>query len=140
MQEEQDRALNYYLKGLSIEVKQKIFDKFRNDINAVMIKQLLEKEEGYTSFKMAGYTDENIAQVAEMYSHKFEGINEIMEENDREPLFSDPSDSYKSSLEYVDIFSLKTKEELVARFGTDLDSYEPKVLKKTLEKADREEK
>ena len=121
-----DRALDYYMKGLPIEVRQAIFDKFRNDISPTMMKYFLERDSGYESFKSMGFSPENIAAIAEMYSHKFEDINGIMTENEREPLFS--------AQEYVEIFRERTKEELVEMFGTDLDGYEPQVLKKKLDK------
>ena len=129
-----DRALDYYMKGLPIEVRQAIFDKFRNDISPTMMKYFLERDSGYESFKSMGFSPENIAAIGEMYSHKFEEINGIMTDNEREPLFSTPSDSFVSAQEYVEIFRERTKEELVEMFGTDLDGYDPQVLKKKLDK------
>jgi hypothetical protein len=128
------RALDFLMKGLPIDVRQKIYSKFNEDISPMMMKGFLEKESGYRIFRASGYTDSQIAQIEEMYSHKFEDLNEIMVENDREPLFSNPPDSYQSAQEYVEIFKQRTKEELVEMFGADYASYQPKVLKKAIEK------
>lgn len=133
-----ERVLDFLMKGLSIDARQEIYNKFNESVSPTMMKYFLEKEEGYTSFKSSGYTDEEIAQVEEMYSHKFEEINQMMEDNEREPIFSNPADSYVTAQEYVDIFKQRTKEELMERFGTDYAGYQPKVLKKKLEKTDIE--
>ena len=46
-----DRALSFYMKGLAIDVRQRLFACFKNDISDIMIKHFLEKEDGYPSFR-----------------------------------------------------------------------------------------
>lgn len=44
------RAIQYYIKNLPFDVRQEIFKRL-GDINPIIIKQLLEKEQNYKSFR-----------------------------------------------------------------------------------------
>lgn len=98
-----NRALDYYMKGLSIEVRQKLFYHMRREISQTMVRWFLEKEDGYPSFRSCGFSDDEIELIGASYAQKFEHANQIMVDNGRPPLFSDPRDSYKSAQEYTEI-------------------------------------
>ena len=123
-----DRALSFYMKGLAIDVRQRLFFRFDNDISDTMIKYLLEKVEGYPSFRSMGFTDDDIRLVGESYARKFDQLNQIMVGNGRPPLFSDPSDSYTSAQEYERIWKQRSAEELENMFGCTFADYAPQTL------------
>ena len=123
-----ERALDYYMKGLSIEVRQNLFMYFKLEISDTMIKYLLERDDGYPSFRSCGFTDDNIAQIGEMYSERFLHINDVMAKNSRPPLFSDTNDAYTSAREYVEIWTQRSAEELEGMFGCSYSDYVPKTL------------
>jgi hypothetical protein len=95
------RAIDYYIKKLSFDARQEIF-KGLDNINPIRVEELLEKEQNYTSFRNKGFSDEDIMKALEQSSRDFEAVNNIMTENERYPLFDEPSDTYKSSLQYVE--------------------------------------
>lgn len=119
------RALDYCMKGLSIDVRQRLFSYMDRDINATLILQMLEKDEGYTTFHDCGFTEKQIETICDSFTERFEKANRIMVENGRPPLFSDPSDSFQSSREYMELMALRTDEELTELFGCTLESYIP---------------
>jgi hypothetical protein len=123
-----DRALSFYMKGLAIDVRQLLFFRFKNDISDIMIKHFLEKEDGYPSFRSMGFTDDDIRLVGESYARKFAHFNEIMIENGRPPLFSDPNDSYTSAQEYQRIWKQRSAGELESMFGCTFVDYVPQTL------------
>ena len=127
-----DRALSFYMKGLAIDVRQRLFACFKNDISDTMIKHFLEKEDGYPSFRSMGFKDEDIRLVGDSYARKFAHFNEIMIENGRPPLFSDPNDSYTSAQEYERIWKQRSAEELENMFGCSFADYVPKTLQTEL--------
>lgn len=94
--------IDYYIKNLPFDNRQEIF-KALEDIRAVAVEKMLEKEEGYPSYKSAGYTDEDIAIQLQKGTVRFCRVNELMIKNGRPPLFADPLDTYQCSLRYVEI-------------------------------------
>ena len=123
-----NRALSYYTKGLSIDVRQRLFDYLKNDINSIAIKYFLEKEEGYPSFRSMGFTDDQIQLMCDSYIEKFEHANRIMAENGRPPLFADPRDSFQCAKKHVELMKLQSGEELVELFGCTYEDYVPAEL------------
>lgn len=111
------RALDYYTEGLPIEVRQKLFHHMKDEISPTMIRWFLEKDDGYPSFHSCGFSDDNIASIGATYVEKFELANQVMADNERPPLFSDPHDSYKSAQEYMQIMRERSDEELAGIFG-----------------------
>lgn len=111
------RALDYYTEGLPIEVRQKLFHHMKDEISPTMIRWFLEKDDGYPSFHSCGFSDDNIASIGATYVEKFELANQVMADNERPPLFSDPHDSYKSAQEYMRIMQERSDEELAGIFG-----------------------
>ena len=82
----QVRSLDYYLKDMSYEAKKEVLQGIGN-INGVMVKQLLEKEQNYPSFRSMGFTDSDISQCLQMSAQSFRAINQAMIAGERYPLF-----------------------------------------------------
>ena len=128
-----DREIDYYIKGLSFDVRQEIWKRL-DDINEIRVKQLLEKNEGYPAFRRMAYTDKDILTALNISTTKFQAVNDYMMENERYPLFTNSKDTYNSSLEYVELLRRKKKEELEEKFGCTWEEYIPKVYKKKPDK------
>lgn len=128
-----NRAIDFLIKGLNFNVRQDIF-KSLEDIGVKTVEQLLEKEKGYPTYKKLKYTDEQINQQVLKSVPRFQKVNEIMLDNERYPLFSNPEDTYKSANEYVNLLKKKTLEELKEEFGSDWENYIPKKYDKDLNK------
>ena len=111
------RALDYYMKGLSIEVRQALHNHMSREISETMVKWFLEKQDGYPSFRSCGYSDGDIELIGEAYAQKFEHANKIMADNGRPPLFGDPHDSYRSAQEHAEMMKERSGEELAGMFG-----------------------
>ena len=124
-----NRELDYYMKNLPFDVRQEIINRI-DKINSAIVKELLEKNEGYPSFKSMGYSKENVLTLLKQSTERFKNVNDIMIENERYPLFSNPKDTYNSSLEYVEILKKKTPEELLEKFGCTWEDYKPLIYKK----------
>ena len=122
------RVLDYYMKGLSIDARQRLFDHMDRGISATMIEWFLEKEEGYPSFRSCGFSNDQIKSIGEAYVAKFEYPNQVMADNGRPPLFGDPHDSFRSAREYVEFMKLRSDEELLALFGCMFEEYIPAEL------------
>ncbi len=118
-----DKALDYYMKGLPIEVRQKLFYHMKTEISGTMIGWFLEKENGYPSFRSCGFSDDEIELIGERYAEKFEHANQIMADNERPPLFSDPHDSYRSAQEHTELMKERRDEELARMFGCSFADY-----------------
>ena len=126
-----DKALAYYTKGLSIEVRQKLFYHLNREISRTTIKYFLEKEDGYPSFRSMGFSDNDIRLVCDSYFEKFEHANQMMAECSRPPLYSNPHDSFQSAQEHIELLKDRSKEELVEMFGCTYEEYVPIELPKT---------
>ena len=126
-----NREIDYYIKGLPFDVRQEIWKRL-DIINSARVKELLEKNEGYPSLKCVGYSPENILAILKKCSERFQSVNDYMMENGRYPLFTDSNDTYKSSLEYVEILKKKTTEELLEIFGCTWEEYVPRVYQKKI--------
>ena len=120
-----DKALDYYMKGLSIEVRQKLFYHMKTEISETMVRLFLEKEDGYPSFRSCGFSEDEIELIGETYAEKFEYANQIMADNGRPPLFSDPHDSFRSAQEHAELMKERSDEELVRMFGCSSADYVP---------------
>lgn len=119
-----NRSIDYYVKNLSIDVRQDIFNML-SGVNPSIVKKLLEKNEGYPSWRRIGLKDDGIAAMISKSATKFSSINQIMIENERPPLFGKPSDTYDSAQRYVDLLKEKTEEELKKEFGCSWEDYVP---------------
>ena len=120
-----DKALDYYMNGLPIEVRQTLFYHMKTEISGTMIRWFLEKEDGYPSFRSCGFSDDEIELIGETYVVKFEHANQIMADNGRPPLFSDPHDSYQSAQEHAELMKERSSEELARMFGCSFADYVP---------------
>ena len=120
-----NKALDYYMKGLSIEVRQALFYQMKTEISGTMIKWFLEKEDGYPSFRSCGFSEDEIELIGETYAEKFEHANQIMADNGRPPLFSDSHDSYQSAQEHAELMKERSSEELARMFGCSFADYVP---------------
>lgn len=129
-----NRSIDYYIKNLSIDVRQQIFNMLR-DVNPSIVKKLLEKNEGYPSWKRIGIKDEDIAEMLAESATMFSAINKTMIENERPPLFGKPSDTYDSAQKYVDLLKEKTPEELEKEFGCSWEDYVPAKYQKQVAEA-----
>ena len=116
------------MKGLSIDVRQRVFDYFRNELNSITMKYYLERDDGYPSYRSIGMTDDQIQQMCDLYIPRFEHVNQIMAEYGRPPLFSDPRDSFQSAKEFTVLWELRNDEELAELFGCTYAEYEPRPL------------
>jgi hypothetical protein len=119
------RTIDYYIKGLPFDVRQRIWE-LLDDINPERVRKLLEKTDGYPAFHSIGYSEESIAKIIQQSSERFRALNEYLEENNRYPFFSDPTDTYNSSLEYNDLIKKKSTEKLFEEFGCLWEEYVPK--------------
>ena len=124
-----NRSIDYYIKNLDIEVRQEIFTKLR-EVNPSIVKNLLEKDDDYPTWKSIGIEDDGILQMLSKSSTRFSSINKLMTDNQRPPLFEKPSDTYKSAQKYVDLLKEKTKEELEEEFGCSWEEYVPETYQK----------
>ena len=121
-----DRALDYYTKGLPIDVRQRIFTCLWNDISGVLVSYFTEGDE---TLRGAGFTDDDIRSIWDGLKEKFFRVNEIMKENGRYPLFFDPEDPCKTAAEYFDLIELKSEEDLITKFGCSFEEYVPEERK-----------
>jgi len=96
------RMIDYYVKNLPFDARQEIFDAL-GDITTSAVEKMLEKEDGYPAYRSVGYTDDDILSQLRKGTARFQRVNELMVKNRRPPLFADPSDTYESSLRYVEI-------------------------------------
>ena len=119
------RAIEYYIKGLPFDVRQKIWELIDN-INSERVKKLLEKPNGYPTFHGIGYSEDSIAKILQQSSERFRAVNEYLKENQRPPLFTDSKDTWRSSLQYIDLLKKKSPEELFEEFGCSWEEYIPK--------------
>ena len=126
-----NRAIDFYIKRLELDIRQDIFKKLE-DIGVKSVEKLLEKNDGYPTFKKMKYTEEQIDRQVSKSIPKFQQVNQVMIDNERYPLFSKPEDTYKSAIEYVNLLKKKTKEELLEEFGCDWENYVPKKYSKEL--------
>lgn len=124
-----DKALDFYMKGLPIDVRQAMHDYLRNEISETMIGYLLERDFGYPSFRSMGFSDDDILLIGESYAERFRFPNQLMIENGRAPLFSDPDDPYRSALEYREMWMRRSPEELADIFGCAFQEYVPTALR-----------
>lgn len=74
-----------------------------------------------------GYTDEDIQVLLNQCTQRFRAVNDYMEQNGRYPLFTDPTDTYRSALEYGDLLKERTAEELIGFFSCTWQDYEPRT-------------
>ena len=123
-----DKALDFYMKGLSIKVRQHLFHHMKHEISQTMVKWFLEKASGYPPLRACGFSDDQIQSICDSYANKFEYPNQVMAEHGRPPLFSNPHDVYQSAQEYVELMKDRSKEELVALFGCSYQEYAPADL------------
>ena len=104
------RMIDYYVKNLSFDARQEIFQALER-VNVLAVEKMLEKESGYPRFRSVGYSDADIASHLHKKSLHFARVNELMIKNERPPLFDDPSDTYQSSLRYVEIMRCYRQSE-----------------------------
>lgn len=119
------RPIDYYIKGLPLDTRLEIFKRI-DTVGPGKIERLLEKPEGYTTFRLMGLNDDGIARQISMTQERFLRVNEYMIANGRCPLFPDPMDTYQSALEYTRIMKRHTPEELWQEFGCTWEEYIPK--------------
>lgn len=124
-----NRSIDYYIKNLSIDVRQKIFNLLR-EVNPSTVQKLLEKDDGYPSWKSMGIQDEAITAMLSKSATRFSSINQVMIENDRPPLFVKPSDTYDSAQKYVELLKEKTEKQLQEEFGCSWEDYVPAKYQK----------
>lgn len=123
-----ERSIDFFVKGLSFDVRQEIFKRLET-VGLGKIEKLLEKNIGYPRYRSMGYTDDDIADQERKSVTRFQAVNDYMIENERYPLFSNPEDTYQSAKEYVNLLNKKTKEELLAEFGCSWEEYIPRTYK-----------
>lgn len=119
-----NRKIDYYIKGFRFDVRQDIWEALDN-INPVTVKNLLGKPDGYPGLKIMSFSDSDIAEYIKNAALKFKKANDLMVSNGGRPLFSNPEDTYSSSLEYTDMMTKRTEEELLDIFGCSWDDYDP---------------
>lgn len=120
-----ERPIDFYIKGLPLDVRLEIFARL-DKINPAKVEKLLEKPTGYITFRKMGLTDEGIARQIAITQERLCYVNAYMTENGRCPLFSDPMDTYQSSIEYTHFMNKRTPEELWQEFGCTWEDYVPK--------------
>lgn len=123
-----DRALDFYMKGLPIDVRQRLFDFMKNEISETMMRWFLEKDDGYPSLHSCGYSDDEIKIICESCAPKFELVNQMMAERGRAPLFTNPHDACLSAFEHTELMKVRTAEELLEYFGCTYDEFVPAAL------------
>ena len=116
--------VGYYIEGLPIDIRQKIFNGLE-DIGSMTIKRLLEEKNGYPKYKRMGLSDEQITYQKRMAERSFVTVNNIIIDNGRSRLFKKPSDTYESSKRYLELLKREDEETLVNYFGCTWDEYIP---------------
>ena len=129
-----NKSIDYYIKNLSIDVRQEIFNMLR-DVNPSIVQKLLEKEEGYPSWKSMGASDNDIQMMLAASTAKFYSINKLMVANNRPPLFAKSKDTYRCAQKYVDLLKEKTPEELEKEFGCSWEDYVPEKYERKVPEA-----
>lgn len=129
-----NRSIDYYVKNLSIEVRQELFNMLRA-VNPSIVKKLLEKNDNYPSWRSMGLKNDEIISMLSESATKFSSINQVMIENERPPLFERPKDTYGSAQKYVDLLKEKTPEELEKEFGCSWEDYVPAKYQKQVAEA-----
>ena len=122
------RKIDFYIKGLSMDVRQNVFKKM-DAINPISVEHLLEKPEGYPYFKSIHYTQSDIDQYLQRMKKLFDDANNYMIENQRYPIFLNTNDSYKCAQEYIDVLTLRPLTELEKEFGCSFQDYVPRVYR-----------
>jgi len=141
--------IDYYVKNLPFDARQEIHQAL-DRINPLAVKKMLEKNDGYPSYRRMGYTEENITQQLQIYIQQFQCVNDLMIKYNRHPIFADPTDTYESSRRYIEIthryghptfsgFGVKSrpKEELIKIMGCTWVEYIPKVYKEEITQKQR---
>ena len=142
-----NRMIDYLIKGLPFETRQKIF-KSLDDIGVMSVKSLLERPENYPKFRRMGLDDDQIKRYSSRISKKFAYVNKIMVDAGRPPLFEHPFDTYESSKRYVELLvryhredskkinassnfgkESENEEVLIKKMGSTWNDYIPKSYK-----------
>ncbi len=98
------KGLSEASRHLSSENRQKLFHCIKRDISGTMMRYFTEKDSGYRSLHSCGFSDEDIAVIWDrVMLPKVCEANRIMEVSGLAPLFPDPSDSYATSLRYMEL-------------------------------------
>ncbi|MBQ9355067.1 MAG: hypothetical protein IJT84_05245 [Clostridia bacterium] len=142
-----NRMIDYYIKGLPFETRQKIL-KSLDDIGVMSVKCLLERPENYPKLRRMGLDDDQIKHYSNRISQEFACVNKIMVDAGRPPLFEDPYDTYESSKRCVELLVKYHRKEskkinassnfgkdseneaaLIKKMGCTWDDYIPKSYK-----------
>lgn len=97
------RMLDYYQKGLPVQVRQCDIPHAFDEIGVMMAKRLAEAPQDYPAFRRMRLDDQQIENLSAKTALKFQAANQIMIENSHPPLFPNPYDTYKSSLRYFEL-------------------------------------
>ena len=118
------RKIDFYLKGLSFDIRNTMFKKL-DKINPISVEHLLEKPIGYPYFKRLKYTEEEIQRYLLDIKAHFDEANAFMIAQGRRPLFSNTDDSYLSAVEFTEIMQRRPLHNLEEEFGCSFQNYIP---------------
>lgn len=144
------KMVDYYVKGLSMDARQEIYAALRA-VNTSRIEKLLEKPEGYPSYKSMRFSDSDIEWELKNSCAKFEVVNALMIKNARPPLFEDTADVYGCALRYIELMRIYCESEnelampsltdfgkrremaevLIKKMGCSWEDYVPEIYNKT---------
>ncbi|MCD7808041.1 MAG: hypothetical protein LUH02_01760, partial [Erysipelotrichaceae bacterium] len=119
------RKVDFLIKGLPVKTRRRFF-KLMNNINPVSVEYLLDKPNNYKLLKSMNYTDENIENYLTRKTIDFKAVNDFMLDNNRYPIFTNPNDTYQSSIEYHELINMQPIENLINEFGCKYANYVPK--------------
>ena len=105
-----DRMIDYYVKGLSFDERQRIFNALEA-VGTYLVEKLLEKPQGYPTYRSMYYDDEDIASQERKGAARFATVNEIIRQSRRPPLFPQPDDTYASAERYVALMRRYRRKE-----------------------------
>ncbi|MCD7840677.1 MAG: hypothetical protein LUG46_08645 [Erysipelotrichaceae bacterium] len=119
------RKVDFLTKGLPVKTRRRFF-KLMDDINPVSVEYLLDKPNNYKMLRSMNYTDENIEDYLARKINDFKAVNDFMIDNNRYPVFTNPNDTYQSSIEYHELLDMQPIENLQNEFGCKYADYVPK--------------
>ncbi|MCD7893824.1 MAG: hypothetical protein LUG60_09005 [Erysipelotrichaceae bacterium] len=119
------RKVDFLIKGLPVKSRRRFF-KLMDDINPVSVEYLLDKPNNYKKLRSMNYTDKDIKSYLSRKANDFKIVNDFMTVNNRYPVFSNPDDTYHSSLEYHELLDMQPIENLINEFGCKYADYVPK--------------
>ncbi len=119
------RKVDFLIKGLPVKTRRRFF-KLMDNINPVSVEYLLDKPNNYKLLRSMNYSDKDIESYLTRKANDFKAVNNFMLDNNRYPIFTNPDNTYQSSIEYHELIDMQPIENLINEFGLKYANYVPK--------------